>query len=128
MARTRGLSRKRIRWNLDGFQDIRYLPGVERQVAAKVWQVRRDADGQNWGQYESGTEDGGDRVRGFVVTADFAAIQDEASSHVLQRSLAALQDGPQDPGAALVEYVTRSGKVRTVTKAQADAWTRSRKS
>lgn len=124
----RRISKRRVRWNLQGFEDIRKLPAVERQIATKVWQVRENAEAGDWGNYDSGTEDGGDRVRGYVVTADFAAMQDEASNHTLQRALATLQDGPQEPGAGLVQYVTRSGKVRTVSQAQADAWMRSRKS
>ena len=122
----RRMSRKRVRWNLEGFQDIRYLPGVERQVATKVWQARRDAEASVPGGYDSGTEDGGDRVRGYVVTTGVPSIQAEAADHVLQRALAALKEGSQDPGSELVEYVTLKGKVRRVTKAQADAWMRSR--
>ena len=123
----RRMSKRRIRWNVPGFQDVRHLPGVERVIAQKVWAVQNAAEAADWGNYEGGTEDGGDRVRGYVVTADFAAIQDEASRHTLQRALASIQSGTQDPGAALIEYTTRAGKVRMATQAQVDAWTAQRK-
>jgi hypothetical protein len=129
MARRRsggGISKKKVKWHLRAFADIRYLPPVEREVAKKVWQVRMPADAHGQGSYESGTEDGGDRVRGYVVTRDGAAIRAEAADHVLQRALAALKTGPQDPGPELVEYITLKGDVRRVSRAQAEAWKRSR--
>lgn len=82
--------RMRIRWNVkDGsFEDIRKLPAVEAEVAKAVKRVQDSVEAPDWGNYEGGTEDGGDRVRGYVVTADFAAMQAEASSHPLSAALA----------------------------------------
>lgn len=80
----------RITWNVkDGsFEDIRRLPGVEAEVKKVVNRIKSDVESRGWGSYAGGTEDGGDRVRGYVVTADFAAMQDEASSHPLSAALA----------------------------------------
>lgn len=82
--------RLRIRWNVkDGsFEDIRRLPDVEAEVGKAVRRVLDAVEAPDWGNYEGGTEDGGDRVRGYVVTADFAAMQAEASSHPLSAALA----------------------------------------
>lgn len=82
--------RLRIRWNVkDGsFEDIRKLPEVEAEVGKTVRRVLDTVEGADWGNYEGGTEDGGDRVRGYVVTTDFAAMQAEASSHPLSAALA----------------------------------------
>lgn len=82
--------RLRIRWNVkDGsFEDIRRLPEVEAEVGKVVRRIQDAVEARDWGNYEGGTEDGGDRVRGYVVTADFAAMQAEASSHPLSAALA----------------------------------------
>lgn len=82
--------RLRIRWNVkDGsFEDIRRLPEVEAEVGKAVRRILDDVEALDWGNYEGGTEDGGDRVRGYVVTADVAAMQAEASSHPLSAALA----------------------------------------
>lgn len=85
--------RMKVKWDIKAFEEIRRMPGVEDEVAGRVNTVRSAVEARGWGNYEGGTEDGGDRVRGYVVTTDFAAMQDEASSHPLEAALAALSTG-----------------------------------
>lgn len=84
----RGIPRRRVRWNLSSFEDIRKAPEVEAEVGKVVRRIQDAVEARDWGNYEGGTEDGGDRVRGYVVTADFAAMQAEASEHPLSAALA----------------------------------------
>lgn len=84
----RGIPRRRVRWNLSSFEDIRKSPKVEAEVGKVVRRIQAAVEARDWGNYEGGTEDGGDRVRGYVVTADFAAMQAEASEHPLSAALA----------------------------------------
>lgn len=75
---------RRIRFDMKMFREVRYLPGVQAEVGRVVRRVKESA-GEG---YEGGTEDGGDRVRGYVVTASARAMRNEAADHDLQRALA----------------------------------------
>lgn len=83
----------RIKWNVrqGAFEEIRRLPAVEAEIARKVTRVKTEV--ASHGEYAGGTEDGGDRVRGYVVTTNGKAIRAESADHVLQRALANLQSG-----------------------------------
>lgn len=85
MASSRLLNGTKIEWHMDGFEDVRRLPGVEARIQAEV------AKGMGYASagagYAGGTEDGGDRVRGYIYTFTFEAMLDQARNATLQRAL-----------------------------------------
>lgn len=78
-------SKTPIRWNISAFEDIRKMPGIEARIRAEVERVMGYASSS--AGYRGGTEDGGDRVRGYVYTHEFEAMLDNARNDTLARGM-----------------------------------------
>lgn len=74
----------KIRWNIDAFEDIRRLPGVDDALRREVNRVL-DSVGRN--NYDGGVEPGRTRSRGYVVTMNFEGILNESRNHSMLRAL-----------------------------------------
>lgn len=76
----------KIQWNISAFQEIRRLPAVDERIRAEVDRVL-DSIGDAAKGYDGGVERGATRSRGYVVTIDGDAIEDNATNHTLLRAL-----------------------------------------
>lgn len=77
----------KIRWNLDGFEEIRRSRETNRVLDEEVKRVLGEVGDFDEVNYAGGVEEGSTRSRGYVVTISGKAIHDEAENHTLLRAL-----------------------------------------
>jgi hypothetical protein len=92
MADPRRPRLKRLTFNAEGFEQVRRSPEVEKELQAIVDEVMAQVQGGDR-EYAGGVEDGRTRSRGYVVTANFEAIKDEAHKNLLLRALGGVHRG-----------------------------------
>lgn len=77
------MGKPRVTWNIGGFRQIRFSPGVQSAISGLVnGSLARLPEG-----FEGGVERGRSRVRGYVVAATPEAHRQDAEQHLLLRSL-----------------------------------------
>jgi len=76
------MAKAKIRFNLRAFEEIRRLPGVERELADFV---RQGLDRAGHDKYDGGVEPGRSRSRGYIVTKNVDGIIDHRRNHTLLR-------------------------------------------
>lgn len=77
------MARVSIRWNIKAFEEIRRLPKVDSELG----EITRAIKAQLVvGDYATGVESGRTRSRGYVVTADGAAVVDNSRNQSLLRA------------------------------------------
>lgn len=72
----------KIQWNLDAFEEIRRLPGVEAELRTFV-ESALDSAGRD--KFDGGVEPGRTRSRGYLVTKNVEGIIDHRRNHTLLR-------------------------------------------
>jgi hypothetical protein len=92
MADPRRPRLKGLTFNVEGFEQVRRSPEVEKELQAIVDEVMAQVQGDDR-EYAGGVEDGRTRSRGYVVTANFEAIKDEAHKNLLLRALGGVHRG-----------------------------------
>lgn len=77
------MAKTRIKWNLPAFRELRLEPGVINDLEERAEAIAAAAgDG-----YEASAMAGKNRGRASVITADYAAMRDNARNQTLLRSL-----------------------------------------
>lgn len=77
------MAKTRIKWRLPGFRELRLEPGVIADLEERAEAIAAAAgDG-----YEASAMAGKNRGRASVITADYAAMRDNAKNQTLLRSL-----------------------------------------
>lgn len=77
------MAKTRIKWRVAGFRELRLEPGVIADLEERAEAVAAAAgDG-----YEASAMAGKNRGRASVITADYAAMRDNAKNQTLLRSL-----------------------------------------
>lgn len=77
------MAKTRIKWNVKAFRELRLEPGVIADLGERAEAVA-SAAGPG---YEASTFEGKNRGRASVITADYAAMRDNARNQTLLRSL-----------------------------------------
>jgi hypothetical protein len=77
------MAKTRIKWNVKAFRELRLEPGVIADLEARAEAVAAAAGSG----YEASAMAGKNRGRASVITADYAAIRDNAKNQSLLRSL-----------------------------------------
>ena len=84
----------KIEFNKDAFYQLRSEPGVVGLLEEKAQRLADTANASGSGTYAVGSRQGARRPQGrwraSVVTADYAAMRDQAKNHTLQRALGSL--------------------------------------
>lgn len=84
------MAKPRIKWNVQGFYELRSEPGVVADLEARAEAVAAAA-GESGFHYETGSQQGAKKPQGrwrtSVVTADFDAILDNARHQTLLKAL-----------------------------------------
>lgn len=109
-----------IRWNMQGFRDLRTDPAVMAKLNEEAERIAATASESAQGFEVQPAYVTGGRVRGraAVITTTYAAMKAEAEDHVLLRALG---------GQGLTVYVSKAGKASLITQKQHDNYTRKRK-
>lgn len=77
----------RIKWNNQGFYDIRHAPGVQRDLNNRAARIAAAAgDGYRTSSMQGARKPQG-RWRATVITATYKAKRDNAKNNTLLRSL-----------------------------------------
>lgn len=104
----------RWKWDMSGFKDLRKSPEVAAAISTEVEEVLQKTGDDH---YAGGVEDGGNRVRGYVVTADGPGIRDNAKNHTILKAV----------GGDHVLYTSKAGRTSLLSKKQAAYYGRGRK-
>lgn len=76
---------RKIKWRVAGFQEIRRLPPIKADLAARAERIA----GACGAGYEAKTGEGRTRSRAAVLTVDYEAIRDNAKNNTLLNNLGA---------------------------------------